>query len=592
MRPLGCGRLRQAGQTPVSRPENGAQLMVDGQMALHEGDAVRARALLEQSRDLAIAEYGENHPIAAMRGLFLSQALHMSGDYKRAGELLMKARQAYDPDVFDPLVSDSFERTLIQVSTMQGHFFVVEEIAHARIERLRALGKARDHDRAVEQDVLAHLFLRQKKFQEAAALLEDSVAIFEAGVGPANKDTGVCYAYLNRAYRELGNYEAAVLYGQKCLQNCQSNLGDDHIETICAVDNLAAVECLLAEQRQDSTIGNEGLARAAAAFKSFVKLEGAEGRSALLCAKNLHSFSRRLANIPGIILPEGPAAAAGVILPNHCFISHSYRDSDVVKKMLGALPKHVKPIVFEPINVAPSDYVSTRLVNAVSSCDAVIVIDAVASNSSFWTAFERNLAARLRKPMVKFTPDTLAFETFDLPEMLMLVAYCCHPKDEAAVLPLIRWLSGAQSFSMINDREAHPKIARPMFGRLNSATREEELGLMRRAGRGVYLVFITSALMADAALRKHVEEQAKNHAHTTIFCWLDRRPGKSLFSGKSALNDLPANHCFEFEAKGPLGPSQANKFDDLMVRIFWVFHQQGLGVPLDQLGRGKADSLH
>lgn len=560
----------------------GANLTWTAVEALHRGEFVQAKLMLERSRDLAITSYGMDHPITAMRSLFLSQALHGQGDYRRSRTLLDEAYKVYDPDVFQAEVSDSFENTLIEVSTMQGHFFIVEEITRSRIDRLRATGAPSDHARAIEQDKLAYLLLRQGNPQQALVLLENSVAVFERLVGDMHRDAAICYMYLHRAHRDLGNLEQAVHFADSHLKASLHLDGAEALVSLCAADNLALSECQLALQTSDAALATAGLARASAALSAMLKLGHEGANAAVLSAANLRSLSEKLRGLPGVILPADLPSVEGVALPRHCFISHSYRDGDIVKEILSVMPEGAKPIVFEPIDVSPADYVSTKLVSAVSSCDAVIVVDAEASNSSFWTAFERNLASRLGKPMFRFDRETRTFEKYVHPEMFMLLAYCCHPSDESRVAPLMRWLADDQNFVVIHDVKEHGEKAEAMFGRLDIATRTRKLDPFRKSGRGVYIIFISENCFSDASLRAHAEDQAANFPDSTVFCWIGARSEALQLSA-----NLPAEQCFAFGADSVIDARYANRMDDLMVRLFWIFQKRGLGVPMDDLRKAR-----
>lgn len=60
--------------------------------------------------------------------------------------------------------------------------------------------------------------------------------------------------------------------------------------------------------------------------------------------------------------------------------------------------------VFPAIAASPRDPVSDKLIAAISDCESFLYLDTPRSRSSFWVGFERNIAARLGKPVYAFRP--------------------------------------------------------------------------------------------------------------------------------------------------------------------------------------------
>lgn len=95
---------------------------------------------------------------------------------------------------------------------------------------------------------------------------------------------------------------------------------------------------------------------------------------------------------------------------DQCFVSHSYQDAATLQACLARrLPHRWRPYVFPPITVTPDQAVSDRLVDAISAAGGFVHLDTPVSAASFWVGFERNMAARLAKPVYAFRPGRRLF---------------------------------------------------------------------------------------------------------------------------------------------------------------------------------------
>lgn len=94
----------------------------------------------------------------------------------------------------------------------------------------------------------------------------------------------------------------------------------------------------------------------------------------------------------------------------HCFVSHSYQDAAALRACLARrFPRRWQPYVFPPIEVSPDAAVSDRLVDAISAAGGFVHLDTSVSAASFWVGFERNMAARLGKPVYACHPGRRFF---------------------------------------------------------------------------------------------------------------------------------------------------------------------------------------
>lgn len=91
--------------------------------------------------------------------------------------------------------------------------------------------------------------------------------------------------------------------------------------------------------------------------------------------------------------------------PGRCFISHCYGDAAVLASCLKRkMPGGLEPFVFPAIDVTPDQAISDELIAAITACEGFVYLDSEASRGSFWVGFERNVAARLEKPVHAYHP--------------------------------------------------------------------------------------------------------------------------------------------------------------------------------------------
>src|SRR5690349_18238936 len=121
------------------------------------------------------------------------------------------------------------------------------------------------------------------------------------------------------------------------------------------------------------------------------------------------------------------------IPPGRYFISHSYRDAATRDALLKQLPAGVKPFIFPPIQVAPKDFVSSNLIEAILASDGLIYLDGGYSARSFWVAFERDYALRARKPVFAYDSETSTIIQQDVAPLELPIFTTCSLGDQKAV---------------------------------------------------------------------------------------------------------------------------------------------------------------
>lgn len=284
---------------------------------------------------------------------------------------------------------------------------------------------------------------------------------------------------------------------------------------------------------------------------------------------------------------------------NHGFISHSYGDADALKACLKRrLPRSVKPFVFPAITVTPDHAVSDSLIDAIRSCGLLVYLYTPLSHASFWVGFERNIAARLGKPVFAFRPGRpiFAFARDRRPAADPIVAVLfnlCIREDVETIQRIRETVWDRYRFEIRGDQ----------WRRLDNDARQmldspEGLKAKFDAG-GVALLFVSTASItashhdyADpAALRRAQKDMETPIGHTaaklagldrerTLVIWLDQ-PDRARI--ERALATMGA--AWEMYADvirrsladqnklvvvGPDGGFDLNHLDTMLARCFWA----------------------
>jgi hypothetical protein len=460
---------------------------------------------------------------------------------------------------------------------MQGHSFEVERIAKARIARLAALGSERDLERAVAQDNLAHLYNSQRRNEEAIPLLRDSLAIFERLNGALGEDTGICCKYLSRTLLHSNQFVEAEVYARRSLDCAKATKGDSSLDAAMAADECSVAIAFSAQQLKSADKARESIQLSEWALQVFEQIQGADGKETRIGKENNRRLKLMLSqSLPQAGIHAERTDASSAPVPSFPFISHSYDDKQALADLLAQLPAWCKPIVFEPITVSPTEYVSEKLISGILGANGLIFIDSPKSNASFWTAFERDLAARNRKPMMRFDPVSRKLSSYEVQPRRLLLAHLYHPADAGDVGKIMGWLVGERSFEAFDD-PGHPPNGRiPPFAQQDPYKRDAFLSNIRTFG-AVYLIFLSPTLLANADLLKHAAQQVAQHPRSTLICWLES--SQSFWPSKDvqALQGTPKERSFKFSRR-PSDPSfSQNELDDLGVRLFWLIHQSSTG---------------
>jgi len=551
-----------------------------GREALAKGDGATALQLLLRKHELVLEAFGPEGVSTGTSLIDLSQAYHLLRRYREAREAIQSAFEIYQHSGHEGAGTDRLEAAMIETCTMQGHSFEVERISKARIARLDALGAERELDRAITQDNLARLYSEQRRTEEAIPLLRNSVEIFDRLIGELDKDTGICCLYLSRALLALEQWQEAEHYARRALACARSAGGETSVEAAMAADECAVAVAFSARETNSAQKAHEAIDLSEWALRIFEAEQGPQGKATLVSRDNNHKLKLMLSQTvseAAIPAPVRNDHERPLVVPSYPFISHSYADKAALSVLLAGLPSWCKPIVFEPITVPPSEFVSEKLISGILGATGLIFIDSPISTASFWTTFERDLAARKMKPMLRFDAETKQLSHYEVQPRKLMVAHLYHPDDAADVNKIMRWLVDERSFEAFDDARHPPSAQIPPFARQEADRRDAFLFSIRSYG-AIYLIFLSPKLLGDEQLRAHALEQVSRNPHTTLICWLE--PHKGLWPPKPIrlLKRVPKDRSFSFGQRPTHPKFSANELDDLSVRLFWVLHQNPGGV--------------
>jgi hypothetical protein len=284
--------------------------------------------------------------------------------------------------------------------------------------------------------------------------------------------------------------------------------------------------------------------------------------------------------------------------PSTIFVSHAYGDADALAACLcRRMPGGAKPVVFPAITVTPDEAVSSALIDAIRSASALVYLDTARSRQSFWVGFERNIAARLGKPVYAFRPRRPLFavtrDRRPAQDPLVSVLFNLCIADDAAAIQEIRGLVWDRyGFEIRGDQWKHlDNDARQMLDSIDGLRRKFDAG-------GVALLFVSTASVCAShhdyadpytMRRAHkdmetpdghaAEKFAALDAERTLVIWLDR-PDRARIEpvlanlghdwtpyARIVRASLDDRH--RLMARQPNGAFDLNQLDTMLARCFW-----------------------
>ena len=250
-----------------------------------------------------------------------------------------------------------------------------------------------------------------------------------------------------------------------------------------------------------------------------------------------------------------------VPLPKKCFISHAYADKESCNRLIKSLPTHVEAMVFPPITVPPDRLVSSELVESLLDCDGLIYLRGGASDRSFWVAFERDYALRAGKMVYSMDIDSMQLSPHVEPPSDLAAFASYHREDASHVKKIVDHLNYERHFDFWLD-----------VTNLDAGTnwqKEIEYSLKERLARGGYAVVFWSKAARQS---KWVESEIRRAAEE-ISSFNDR----VLFA---LLENIPLpDYWLKFQEPavqlfGDAERAQTQRYDDLMVRLYWLIYRK------------------
>ncbi|MDX2284354.1 MAG: tetratricopeptide repeat protein [Bacteroidia bacterium] len=227
------------------------------------GDYVGAKALLEKALASDEHNFGELHPITAVRYSNLAVVLQALGDYAGAKALLEKAL-ASDERTFGAL----HPSTAVRYSNLATVLQDLGEYAGAKALLEKALASDEHNfgelhpNTAIRYSNLATVFQDLGDYAGARVLLEKAVASAERNFGELHPITAVRYSNLALVLQDLGEYAGAKALLEKALASEERYFGEFHPTTAVTYSNLAVVLRHLGDYAGAKTLLEKALASA------------------------------------------------------------------------------------------------------------------------------------------------------------------------------------------------------------------------------------------------------------------------------------------------------------------------------------------
>lgn len=551
-------------------------LTTQGRAALTAKDGVVAYEKLSKKHQLILRSFEPTAGPVGTSLIDLAEALFMIGKTSDARNAINDALKIFEDLDRNDNMLDRLEYAILDICTKQGHYFEIERVFLIRIKRLHAMGKEQDVKRAIAQDDLAKIYTNQLKYDKALPLALDSLNIFER----LNlvEDAAISSLYIARILLRTDEYDKAETYGKKALNYSETAHGKNSINTAIASDELAVTTAFVAQQNNDPTKAAEAIKLSENALKLFQALTEEDSKEFQRSSVNNNKLKQMLAQL---LTGESEVKSAKskeqpLALPTFPFISHAFADDKSLKMLINMLPKYVKPVVFEAINVPPTEVVSEKLINGLLGAEGVIWIDSDVSNSSFWTVFERDLAIRKEKHVFRFDPKIKSITPYKAKPRNLWIAHLYHKDDILDVNHIMRWLVDERSFEAFNDPKKFGERSFPPFIEIDPKEREFHLMSFRSFG-AMYVIFISRSFVQDNNLLQHTVEQLKHHPLSTIICWLDLPDSFDKSVLVNELKLIPKTNSYTFQNRPSAAVFNKHQIDDLMVRLYWLVYQGNAG---------------
>ena len=240
------------------------------------------------------------------------------------------------------------------------------------------------------------------------------------------------------------------------------------------------------------------------------------------------------------------------------FISYSYADSNALEGLLAKLPEHVTALPFKPIEAPPSQMVSSKLIESIRACTALIYIDTPRSKKSRWVSLEKDYARRIQLPVFQFRPRSEQIKRDNQNPMDLAVFPSYHREDENRVRKITKIMREERGFDLFMDEDIPPGV--DVLSHLKS-------GIHRQLKRGGYtVVFWSQAAESSEFIKLEVEKTLEAFPDQILIALLDDTiPSMRLASRCSVQVFSP------FDKK-----LNIHLIDDLIVWLYWFIENHKL----------------
>ena len=270
------------------------RLTAEGRAALARGHATQAREILKEKHKLVVDYWGESSVFAATSAIDLADACLACGNAAEADKLLEGALKRYRALKVDDGRLLRAELAWATSAYQAADYATAEQRFLGLIEQYRAAGGEHDVPRAMAQDYLAQVYLRQSRANDAEPLLLDSLAIFE-GDGSDPGATAVCLSLLARLRYTDERFREAEQLQRRAIAIHEAS--DDEINLAKELDHLGASLAMRAQREQRTELSAEAAENGERAVAIFEKYLPPNHYSVLGSKQNLAAFKSLSASI-------------------------------------------------------------------------------------------------------------------------------------------------------------------------------------------------------------------------------------------------------------------------------------------------------
>jgi len=284
-----------------------------GRAALEEGHAVEAYQILKEKHLLVVDYWGENSVFAATSAIDLADACLACGDAVEADKLIEWALMRYRALEVNDGRQLRAEIAWATSAYQSADYVLAEQRFLGLIEHCRAAGAEHDIQRAIAQDYLAQVYLRQSRSEDAEPLLLNSLAIFESdGSDPGAIAVCLCLIaglqYAGERFREAEHLQ------RRAIEIYEANA--DEIGLAKSLDHLGAALAMRAQREQRAELAMEAAQHGERAVAIFQQYLPSNHYSVQGSRQNLAAY-RRLSVSIGKMFPsdDDPGDSARMDLP-------------------------------------------------------------------------------------------------------------------------------------------------------------------------------------------------------------------------------------------------------------------------------------